>query len=113
MELPSWLPAMLVSLTHLLWISGSWFVGHFIYLIFHGCTDEIVKECSVLNFAAEDWFGIIILVMGSTLYFRIAQHVINALYKGELPIQNAMNIFGSFVRSQGNGRNRKKGQKRK
>lgn len=117
MEIPGWIPALLVSITHLLWTCGSWFFGHFIYLIVVGCTNETVKECHITNFASSDFLAIVTLLIGSTVYFRIAQHVINALYKGELPTKNATeligNIFASSISNTGNRKQRRAVQKRR
>ena len=85
-----------------------------IYLIFAGCTNETITECSLMNFASEDLFAIITLLVGSTMYFRIAQYVINALYKGELPIKNATGLISSVFQNTNLNRKQKRTvQKRK
>ena len=70
----------IVAVTHLLWISGWWSFGHLFYLIFKYCPGDSFTRCS-----NNDFLGVLSLLAGSMIYFWIARHVLNFLYKGELP----------------------------
>lgn len=73
----------LVALAHFIFTGGWWCFGHFTFLLFVGCdkyNDGGFSEC-----AGSDPIGFGFLIGSSILFFYIARHVLNFLYKGELP----------------------------
>ena len=72
-------PEALVTITHFLFVWGSWFFARLFYVPFSGCKDGIYG-CTY----AEP-LGLFAIFASSVLYFYIARHVLNFLYKGQLP----------------------------
>lgn len=82
-SLSSLLPEILVSVAFLLWTGCWWAAGHLIYLIAFKC-DEF-NQFGFSGCAIRDPIGILAFFISSTFFFFIARHVLNFLYKGELP----------------------------
>ena len=113
MELFGWIPEILIALIHLLWIGGWWFFGHFIYLFFRGCTDNVVTNCSFMNFASEDFLAVITLLFGSVLFIRLGRSVLKA-FGGNLPIESIVSMASKVVQGTApNRKQRRQTQKRK
>jgi hypothetical protein len=70
---------MLVTVTHFMWTFGWWFVGHLLYLPLANCKEGF-SGCSIL-----EPVGLTFMFASSVLYFYIARHVLNFMYKRELP----------------------------
>lgn len=66
----------LTSAFNLLWLFGWWSVGHFFYWSISNCRDK----CQTI-----EPIGIGFTFVGQVLFFLIARHVLNFIYKKELP----------------------------
>lgn len=98
----------LVSITHLIWIFGWWCFGHLIYLMVKFCPGDGFTKC-----ASDDLIGVITLLIGSMIYFWIARHVLNFLYKGELPGPSDVSMVHLQKLFSGMGQNRDERRKSK
>ena len=71
---------ILVAAAHFIWTGGWWCFGHFIFLISVGCEESGFGSCS-----GSDPIGLLAFFGSSILFFYIARHVLDFLYKGKLP----------------------------
>jgi hypothetical protein len=75
-----YLPEMAVIVTHSVWTFCWWGFGHIFYLIYVDC-----KETGIMRCGSSDPLGVITYIIGSIIYFRLVRHLMNFLYKKELP----------------------------
>lgn len=72
-------PEALVTITHFIFVWSAWFLGRLFYVPITSCKEGI--------FGCNFWepFGLGTAFCASILYFYISRHVLNFLYKGQLP----------------------------
>ncbi len=80
MGISSLTPEIIVAITHFAWTFGWWVIGHLLYLAYANCDEKGMMGC-----ASNDLVGFIFAFGSSIVYFYIARHVLNFLYKKELP----------------------------
>ena len=94
---------VLIVLSHAFLVGVGWSIGHFIYLVGHGCIDHNVgvSTCYFTNFASQDFLGFICALIASGIYVYIGKYVVKAIYGGTLPdgshVDNITRIMEGFM----------------
>lgn len=80
MGLGNWTLEIVVSLVHLGWVGSWWLIGHIIH-----CSAYAEKCYSSSRFGYLEPVGLTFLFVADVLFFYISRHVLNFVYKKELP----------------------------
>lgn len=104
----------LIAIAHLVWTASCWCFGHFLFLVIFGCSaDGGYNKAGFSVCQGSDPIGLFCLLVGSMLFFRIARHVLDFFYRGELPGngEEVLRKLSKLVNAQTTSEGRK--QKRK
>lgn len=80
MDITNFTLEFFVAFVHLVWIGFWWFIGHLFWYLLAGKPGTSLDDSGLL-----EPLGVLTLFCSEVLFLYIARHVLNFIYKKELP----------------------------